>query len=66
MENLKESLPPGLADAAINIPGFGAIVQLVLNKIGFDVGSTMSLYLLLFGIFQGAMFLYNRGRTWMQ
>ncbi|KAI4920657.1 uncharacterized protein J4E92_008300 [Alternaria infectoria] len=34
MENLKESLPPGLADAAINIPGFGAIVQLVLNKIG--------------------------------
>ena len=66
MENLKESLPPGLADAAINIPGFGATVQLVLNKIGFDVGSTMSLYLLLFGIFQGGMFLYNRGRTWMQ
>lgn len=66
MENLKESLPPGLADAAVNIPGFGAIIQLVLNKIGFDVGSTMSLYLLLFGIFQGAMFLYNRGRGWMQ
>jgi chaperone BCS1 len=65
MENLKESLPPGIADAAINIPGFGAIAQLLLNKLGFDVGSTMSLYLLLFGIFQGAVFLYTRGRGWI-
>jgi chaperone BCS1 len=65
MENLKETLPPGLADAAINIPGFGAIAQLLLNKLGFDVGSMMSLYLLLFGLFQGAVFFYNRGRGWM-
>jgi chaperone BCS1 len=62
MENLKETLPPGLADAAINIPGVGAILQLLLNKLGFDVGSTMSLYLLLFGLFQGALFLYTQGR----
>jgi hypothetical protein len=62
MENLKDSLPPGMADAAINIPGVGAILQLLLNKLGFDVGSTMSLYLLLFGLFQGALFMYTQGR----
>ncbi|KAG9186375.1 hypothetical protein G6011_02931 [Alternaria panax] len=62
MENLRDSLPPGMADAAINIPGVGAILQLLLNKFGFDIGSTMSLYLLLFGLFQGTLFLYNQGR----
>ena len=65
MEHLKEQLPLGLGDAAMNIPGFGAIAQLFLNKLGFDVGNTMSLYLLLFGIWQGAMFVYSRGRGYL-
>ncbi|KAF2827121.1 mitochondrial chaperone bcs1 [Ophiobolus disseminans] len=65
MEKLRETLPPGLADAAVNIPGFGAIAQLFLNKLGFDVGNTMSLYLLLFGLWQGATFLYSRGRGYL-
>jgi chaperone BCS1 len=65
MENLKETLPPGLADAALMIPGFGAIAQLLLTKLGLDVGNTMSLYLILFGLYQGAMFVYNRGRGYL-
>ncbi|KAL1797139.1 hypothetical protein ACET3X_003745 [Alternaria dauci] len=62
MDSLRASMPPGMADAAVNIPGVGAVLQLLLNKLGFDVGSTMSLYLLLFGLFQGALFLYTQGR----
>lgn len=65
MEKLKETLPPGMANAAMNVPGFGAIAQLILNKLGFDVGNTMSLYLLLFGLYQGAMWLYYQGRSYL-
>lgn len=65
MEKIKENLPPGMADAAANIPGVGAVVQLLLNKLGFDVGSTMSLYLLLFGLYQGAMWVYHQGRGYL-
>jgi len=65
MEGLKGTLPPGLADAALNIPGLGAILQLLLNKLGFDVGSTMSLYLILFGLWQGAQFIYGLGHRYL-
>ena len=62
MENLRETLPPGLVDAAASIPGFGSIAQFVLSKFGFDIGNVVSLYLLLFAIYQGASFVYTRGR----
>ena len=65
MENLKQTLPPGLADAAVNIPGVGAVVQLFLGKLGLDVGSMMSFYLLLFAVYQGAVFLYSRGKDYL-
>ncbi|RAR12500.1 mitochondrial chaperone bcs1 [Stemphylium lycopersici] len=65
MENLKQTLPPGLADAAANIPGVGAVIQLFIGKFGLDVGNMMSFYLLLFGIYQGAVFLYGRGKDYL-
>ncbi|EFQ86522.1 hypothetical protein CFE70_007330 [Pyrenophora teres f. teres 0-1] len=64
-EDLGGMLPPGLADAALNIPGLGAILQLFLNKLGFDVGSMMSLYLLLFGLWQGAQYTYGLGHRYL-
>ncbi|KAI2485339.1 bcs1 atpase [Pyrenophora tritici-repentis] len=64
-EDLEGMLPPGLADAALNIPGLGAVLQLFLNKLGFDVGSTMSLYLLLFGLWQGAQYMYGLGHGYL-
>lgn len=60
MESLKGALPHGLADAAVSVPGFGAMIQVLIGKLGFDVGNLMSMYLLLFGIYQGALFLYNQ------
>jgi len=65
MEQLKEKLPSGMADAAVGIPGVGAVAQLLLNKLGFDVGNTMSLYLLLFGLYQGVMWIYTQGRGYL-
>lgn len=65
MENLKEALPPGMADAAMMVPGFGALAQILLSKLGLDAGNTMSFYLLLFGIWQGAMYVYRTGRGYL-
>lgn len=60
MESLKGVLPQGFAEAAIGIPGLGAFAQILMGKLGFDVGNLMSFYLLLFGVYQGALYLYNQ------
>lgn len=65
MANVMGTLPEGLADAAVAIPGLGAMIQVLIGKLGFDMGNLMSMYLLLFGLYQGAMFLYNQGRHYL-
>lgn len=65
MENIMETLPEGLAEAAVAIPGFGAMIQVLIGKLGFDMGNLMSMYLLLFGLYQGALFLYRQGRHYL-
>jgi chaperone BCS1 len=61
MEFPTANLPPGLA---ANIPGYTIISQSILKAFGIDVGEVISLYLLLFGVYQGAMFLYDRGHSY--
>jgi chaperone BCS1 len=58
-------LPPGLADATAGIPGFGFIAQILLKTLGIDVGNIVSLYLLLFGLYQGANFLWRQCRSYL-
>lgn len=42
------------------IPGYGNISQLIYRSFGIDVGYVVSGCLVVFGLFQGAQFLYNR------
>lgn len=63
--NIMDTLPEGLADAAIAIPGFGTMIQVVMSKFGLDAGNLMSMYLLLFGIYQGVMFVYRQGKHYL-
>jgi chaperone BCS1 len=63
MESLTANLPPGLAGAAANIPGYAIISQLILKAFGIDIGEIISFYLVLFGVYQGARILYNKGRA---
>jgi chaperone BCS1 len=65
MEGLRETLPRGLGDAAVGIPGFAGFAQVLISKLGFDIGNLMSMYLLLFGLYQGAVFLFNQAWYYM-
>lgn len=58
-------LPPGIADATANIPGFGFVAQILLKTLGIDVGNIVSLYLVLYGFYQGANFLWQHGRSYL-
>lgn len=42
------------------IPGYGIISQLILRFLGFDIGLVVSGCLVIFGLFQGAQFLYSK------
>jgi chaperone BCS1 len=66
MESLTANLPPGLAGAAANIPGYTIISQLILKAFGIDVGDIISFYLVLFGVYQGARILYNKRRAYFK
>jgi chaperone BCS1 len=64
MESLTANLPPDVAGAAANIPGYTVISQFILKAFGIDVGDIISFYLVLFGVYQGATILYNKGRAY--
>jgi chaperone BCS1 len=61
MEFPTANLPPGLA---ANIPDYTIISQFILKAFGIDVGEVISFYLPLFGVYQGAMFLYDKGHSY--
>jgi chaperone BCS1 len=61
MEFLTANLPPGLA---ANIPGYTIISQIILKAFGVDVDEVISFYLVLFGIYQGAIFLHDKGHSY--
>jgi chaperone BCS1 len=66
MESLTANLPPALAGATANIPGYTVISQLILKAFGIDVGDIISFYFVLFGVYQGARILYNKGRAYFK
>jgi chaperone BCS1 len=60
MESLREHLPSGVAEAAASIPCFTFISHVILRAFGIDIGEVVSFYLVLFGLYQGALLLYNK------
>jgi chaperone BCS1 len=60
MEFLRDNLPSWIADATASIPGYAFVSQIILKAFGIDVGDAVSFYLVLFGLYQGAMLLYNK------
>ncbi|KAF1918806.1 P-loop containing nucleoside triphosphate hydrolase protein [Ampelomyces quisqualis] len=64
METIRGYLPQGLPDTTANIPGYGLISKLALKAFGVDIGDIVTIYLLLFGIYQGARFVYYRARIY--
>jgi hypothetical protein len=64
METLVQGNVPGVADATANIPSYGFITQIMLKAFGVDVGNIVSVYLVLVGVYQGAVFFYNKVRDY--
>ncbi|KAH4043651.1 hypothetical protein HBH49_229430 [Parastagonospora nodorum] len=61
MDNLLQgNAPPGVGDATASIPGYGMIAQVMLGAFGVDVGQIVSIYLLLFGFYQGGLMLWHK------
>lgn len=61
---LQGNYPPGVEDATASIPGYGFIAQTMLKTLGVDVGQIVSIYLLLFGFYQGALLLWHKSRDY--
>jgi chaperone BCS1 len=61
MDNLLQgNAPPGVGDATASIPGYGMIAQVMLGVFGVDVGQIVSIYLLLFGFYQGGLMVWRK------
>jgi chaperone BCS1 len=56
------SLPSALLEATV--PGYSIISQLIFRFFGFDIGLVVSGCLVIFGLFQGASFIYKRGYSY--
>jgi len=61
---LQGNSPPGVEDATASIPGYGFIAQIMLKTLGVDVGQMVSIYLLLYGFYQGALMIWARARDY--
>jgi hypothetical protein len=55
-----------ITDATSMIPGYSIIAPLLLQNFGVDVGAVISKYLIFFVFYQGVIYLWERGYSFVQ